>query len=54
LREEMIRDRGWDTSVGGRKLPSTSMTAERKKLLDEFGFVWDAMGQTWDTRYDEL
>lgn len=54
LREEMIRDRGWDNSVGGRKLPSTSMTAERKKLLDEFGFVWDAMGQTWDTRYDEL
>lgn len=54
LREEMIRNEGGNNKVGDRQLPNTSMTAERKKLLDEFGFVWDAMGQTWDTRYDEL
>ncbi|KAL7541451.1 hypothetical protein ACHAXR_013267 [Thalassiosira sp. AJA248-18] len=35
-------------------LPSTSMTAERKKLLGDLGFVWDIPGHTWNTRYDEL
>ena len=57
LREQMIRNENGDTNIntlGDRKLPRTSMTAHRKKLLDEFGFVWDAMGQTWDTRYEEL
>ena len=55
LREEMIRNKDININiVGDKKLPSTSMTSHRKKLLDEFGFVWDAMGQTWDTRYDEL
>ncbi len=52
LREQMIQNEKGD--YGDRKLPRTSMTAHRKKLLDEFGFVWDAMGQTWDTRYEEL
>mmetsp|Transcript_17793 Transcript_17793/g.37163 ORF Transcript_17793/g.37163 Transcript_17793/m.37163 type:complete len:381 (+) Transcript_17793:193-1335(+) len=37
-----------------KKLKKTSMTAQRKKLLDEIGFVWDAMGHTWSTRYAEL
>lgn len=39
----------------GISLPrSTSMTSQRKKLLDDIGFVWDAMGHTWNTRYQEL
>lgn len=56
MREEMIRSEVCDNlkTIDYRKLPRTSMTAHRKKLLDEFGFVWDAMGQTWDTRYEEL
>ena len=35
-------------------LPKTSMNAQRKRLLDEVDFVWDAMGHTWITRYEEL
>ena len=57
LREEMAQNERANNNLNttrDRKLPSTSMTAHRKKLLDDFGFVWDAMGQTWDTRYDEL
>ena len=33
---------------------STSMTARRKELLDEIGFVWDAMGHSWNAHYAEL
>ena len=36
------------------KLPKTSMTSRRKELLDDVGFVWDAVGNTWMTRYKEL
>jgi hypothetical protein len=32
----------------------TSMTARRKELLDEVGFVWDAMGHSWNAHYVEL
>ena len=39
---------------GGDSKKKTSMNAHRKQLLDDVGFVWDAMGHTWDTRYDEL
>ena len=39
---------------GGDSKKKTSMNAHRKQLLDAIGFVWDAMGHTWDTRYDEL
>lgn len=57
MREEIIRSEICNNNlkkIDQRTLPRTSMTAHRKKLLDEFGFVWDAMGQTWDTRYEEL
>jgi hypothetical protein len=30
------------------------MTAKRKAMLDEIGFVWDAMGQSWNAHYEEL
>ena len=33
---------------------SSSMTAERKKLLDDICFIWDVQGYTWNTRYNEL
>ena len=33
---------------------TTSMTARRKEMLDEIGFVWDAMGQSWNAHYVEL
>jgi len=36
------------------ELPKTSMNSRRKKLLDDVGFVWDAVGHTWITRYEEL
>ncbi|KAL3793340.1 hypothetical protein HJC23_003850, partial [Cyclotella cryptica] len=32
----------------------TAMTPRRKKLLEEIGFVWDNMEQTWNIRYKEL
>ena len=32
----------------------TAMTPRRKKLLEEIGFVWDNMEQTWNIRYEEL
>ncbi len=57
LREQMIRNEkgNYDRNASGDiKLPRTSMSAHRKKLLDEFGFVWNAMDQLWNTRYDKL
>lgn len=36
------------------EVPKTSMNPRRKKLLDDVGFVWDAVGHTWQTRYEEL
>ena len=49
LREGMLKNNDDDAP-----LPRTSMTARRKKLLDDIDFVWDAVGDTWNTRYDEL
>lgn len=45
-----------DNRGDGKLLPrrSTSMTARRKELLDEVGFVWDAMGHSWNAHYAEL
>ena len=36
------------------EVPKTSMNPRRKKLLDDAGFIWDAVGHTWQTRYEEL
>ncbi|KAL7447117.1 hypothetical protein ACHAXM_010554 [Skeletonema potamos] len=36
------------------ELSKTSMNSRRKKLLDDVDFVWDAVGHTWITRYEEL
>ena len=33
---------------------TSSITAKRKKLLDDVGFIWDVQGYTWNTRYNEL
>jgi len=33
---------------------TSSMTAQRIKLLDDICFIWDAQGYTWNTRYNEL
>lgn len=48
------KEAGIDNGDEDEKMPASSMTAERKKLLDDVGFVWDAMSSTWNTRYDEL
>lgn len=46
---------GKDQQVNnGSSLPRTSMNAQRKKFMDDIGFVWDAMEHAWDTRYEEL
>ena len=51
VREDMLQKQ---VNREVESLPSTSMTAQRKKALDEIGFVWDAMSHTWHTRYEEL
>lgn len=43
-----------DDSGNCTKLPKTSMNSQRKRLLDDVDFVWDAVGHTWNTRYEEL
>lgn len=42
------------TDVKGCTLVRTSMTPRRKAMLDDVGFVWDAMGQSWNAHYDDL
>ena len=32
----------------------TSMTSERRELLEKIGFVWDVVEHTWNIRYKEL
>ena len=41
-------------AVDNNRKKNTSMTPKRKKMLDDIGFVWDAMGHTWNIRYEEL
>ena len=56
-REEILKGRGGfskDSRDTTDVMPKTSMTPERKQLLDALGFVWDAMEHTWSTRYEEL
>ena len=45
-----VREEGTDNG----KLRRTSMTDQRKAMLDEIGFVWDALGQSWNAHYEEL
>mmetsp|Transcript_43196 Transcript_43196/g.75790 ORF Transcript_43196/g.75790 Transcript_43196/m.75790 type:complete len:573 (-) Transcript_43196:20-1738(-) len=54
LYKKTLKNGGENNKDESGKLPSTSMTAQRKKFLDDIDFVWDAMGHTWSTRYDEL
>jgi len=54
LQRKIVANKGGAKKGEEGKLRGTSMTTQRKKLLDEIGFVWDAMGHTWSTRYSEL
>mmetsp|Transcript_16313 Transcript_16313/g.35243 ORF Transcript_16313/g.35243 Transcript_16313/m.35243 type:complete len:572 (-) Transcript_16313:20-1735(-) len=54
LRNELLHNEGGNKKDEDEIVPSTSMTAQRKNDLDSIDFVWDAMGHTWNTRYEEL
>ena len=40
--------------VGGQRRRQNKMSSERKKRLDDIGFIWDAIAEAWEEGFSKL